>query len=324
MSHMYVLSCLALLLSSAVFTAECKQLSQCGKPCGKHLDCPQHCFNCAGGFCSPSCGKSCKTNADCGAFPNNCPLCVSRKCGGNANFTRGGAYRTPPPKIKQKRAPVLPSAWNATVRYVNYTTGEVSYGHLWYDLRYLGGRFDFPVCPIDGITEPGFEYVNYQPCSIVFYQGYMAYVYPHAKRCCVHGFNVWTPDVYHKNDAYYFGEIDFGGVRSDIFDFTYHLNWRDVPPRVNSKIPLPTYTVQRRVFLKKGTNIPTGMNETLTSSVNYFENVQIGPQDENVFAKPFEENHCRYRNRTHPGNPRFWYYCAYYSGTGRLGVYGYA
>eukprot|EP01006_Ploeotia_vitrea_P047343 TRINITY_DN67115_c8_g1_i1.p1 TRINITY_DN67115_c8_g1~~TRINITY_DN67115_c8_g1_i1.p1 ORF type:complete len:327 (-),score=-3.28 TRINITY_DN67115_c8_g1_i1:65-1045(-) len=303
--------------------AECR-LSQCGKSCKTDLDCPRHCFNCGNGFCRPSCGKPCTTDEDCSVFPANCAFCASnKKCGGYGNFTRGGAYRHPPPKIKQKRAPILPSAWNATVRYVNYTTGEVSHGALWYDMRFYGGRFDFPICPVNGIVEPGYEYVNYQPCSIIFYQGDMAYVYPKAKKCCVHPFNVWTPDVYHKNDAYFFGELDFGGIPSDVFDFTYHLNWRKVPPRQTDKIPLPTYTVQRRVFLKKGTNIPTGMNETLTSSVNYFSNVQLGPQDEDVFRKPFLENNCRHRNRTDPHNPRYWYYCSYYGGVGRLGPYGY-
>jgi hypothetical protein len=265
--------------------------------------------------CVPSCGAPCVTDDDCGtSIASACSACTAGSCSGNAEY--GNCSRVEYANASYARAaPVLPSAWNATVTFTNYMTGDVSVGYTWYDYRWQAMRQDFPApCPF---VEAQDDAVNAGRCSVLFNKGQNLYVYPDAQLCCGYFFPLWRPSSYRDANASFGGAVDFAGAPAEWFQFAYTCPWTR-PPTNATRNRLPAgVTVQRDVFFLPGTSVPVGMNETLTTSQMVFSGLALGPQDSDVFTSMMQD--CVFEGT----DAQFLQVCNKYNAQGRLGALGF-
>lgn len=82
-------------------------------------------------------------------------------------------------------------------------------------------------------------------------------------------------------------------------------------------------TVQRDIYLKKGTNIPVRMNETLTSALTDFTDILIGDQDEEIFSEIVKSCMVEPPRQNVKAFTEFLRVCNLYNANGRLVYLGF-
>jgi len=213
-----------------------------------------------------------------------------------------------------RQAPILPNAWSADIKVVDYTDMSVGYGKIWYDIRFGGLRIDFNfACPFIQAQD---GQLNDVPCSVVFYKGNNYYVYPKSGICCGYDFPVWSPDCYRVSNASFGGVLNINGISVDYWRFTCTSQWIR-PPVPETRGRLPADTLQRDIYVTSGGNIPVRMNETLTASYTDFTNLVVGNQDEQVFNSSI--GNCLFEDK----DPHFLRVCIEFFSRGRLSYLGY-
>eukprot|EP00117_Sycon_ciliatum_P039112 scpid44120/ scgid28950/ len=200
--------------------------------------------------------------------------------------------------------PLFAASWSATGKYFNITEDPESpdrFGTSTFYFQEFGAadrtslRVDFgPVCPFKQLWDAGLE-ANYAgPCSVIFRNSTVTYVFPHSNTSCVYcernPFRAWHRDQLCTSQPTHrpatLDRLDGEkNVQADLWEFEW---WWNI---------FLVFRNYRNIYFKPGTNIPLRFEEDLDTGYvdlyNYTTYESPGLPD-SVFTDPLKGTEMAY------------------------------
>lgn len=175
-----------------------------------------------------------------------------------------------------RRAPVFASEYRSSGGYFNLSAGGRHEGLVktWY--KYTDTvkalRMDFPRCPFLMLYEAGLD-ANFVPCSTLYWNGSLVYVYPSANVSCGYAMDVWAPDFMCASNVSYQGDYVIRGRKTELWS----LAW------ISHFGPTWSQFSMRSFYMATGTNEAVRVREDLDMGYVDYDEYSEEHVDDSVF-----------------------------------------